>query len=400
MGAVSVVKLLISAVAPASMDLRDTVQYVILANPIPFGPWMTLDSYLFSLWQFITSTPIVPGQWWNTPPPAMSANLQLLSLLFRLPPFIFDLAIAIVLYFSVARQHSVGLGRLACLLWYVNPYTLFAVELLGVPDVAAAFFTLCAIIALVRGRTVIGSVSLALGIALKLYPILLLPPILIYLHRKIGTPISRRIIIVAAALVGLAAYVSWVFPSGVANLFLYEYSPVTQTLSLYIPYQPTGVRVSAATLFLVLLYFAIWRFANSSNITDFILPVFLTYFTFTLLYPQYVIWALPFLTLDIVLVKRRRVLLLGLLLTCCFAYWFIRSLAFLTPSGYSLLLFPLSGNNLPWYLQALNSFLKANAVGVVVLPVIEATLYGITFIYALEVIRGWFTTTLSNPELK
>lgn len=399
MGVAIVAKLIISAVVPASYDLRDIVAFVGLENSSPYGPWMTLEYAIFNIWRSSTSSTITPVDWSMIPPTAMPFNLALLSLILRLPAFFFDLGIAIVLYLMVDRIASVNQARLTALLWFLNPYTIFAVELLGVPDVAAAFFTLCTVTCIVNKRNLLGALFYAFSIALKLYPILLLPPLLIYLGRNMRASIFTKALMASAGIAGLAGYISWVFPGGVtSHLLLYEYTPVTQSLSMYIPYQPSFVRVSAATIFLVLLYFTTWYFANSPNITDWISPVLLVYFTFSFLYPQYVIWALPFLTLDIALLKRRHVLLLAALLSFIFLYWFISSTGLATPSGYSLLMFPLSGKNLPSYLQALTTLLKSNLTGFLILPIVESTLYAISFVYALEIIRGWFTPTIKAPS--
>jgi len=394
MGAAVVTKLIASAVFPASNDLSDIVAFAGPGNPAPFGPWMTLEVGIFNMWRSSTSSTITGVDWSMTPPATMPFNLALLSLILRVPAFSFDLGIAIVLYFMVAKLASVNEARFAALLWFLNPYTIFTIELLGVPDVAAAFFTLCTVACLANKRTFLAALFYAFGIALKLYPILLLPPLLIYLSKRIEFGNRAKGLMALAGLAGLAGYISWVFPGGAANLLLYEYSPVTQPLSLYIPYQPSFARVSAATIFLVLLYFATWYFANSPNITDWILPVLLIYFTFSYLYPQYLIWALPFLTLDIVVLKRSRALLLTALLSCVFLYWFISSAGLSTPSGYSLLMFPLTGHNLPQYSRALTSFLTSTLTGFLILPIIQSTLYAVSFVYALEIIRGWLPASV------
>lgn len=388
MAILAAARILLSAFLPATYDLRDMVS--VLPPTPPLGPWMALEMKILETWQSITSQTITPQNWAMAAPPDMSANMRFLSLMLRLPSFVFDVGIAIMLYFALASLASSKTARLASLLWFLNPYTVFTGELLGVPDIATAFLTLCVAVCLLKGRGKLASVFFAVSVALKLYPILLLPALLIYVNRKMVARATTRLVMLAGGVIGLAGYVSWAYPGWVANLFLFEYTPVTQTLSLYIPYQPTVVRVSAATVFLVLVYFAMWRFAESPNLTDYILPVLLVYFTFSFLYPQYLIWAIPFLTLDVVLVKCRRVLMLGLLLSIVFLNWFFESGGLPTPSGYSMLLFPLSGKTVPWFSQYVISFLKAGAVGVLIFPIVEAAVYAMTLIYALEIMRGWF----------
>jgi uncharacterized membrane protein len=326
----------------------------------------------------------------------MPTDLRLLSLFLRLPTFVFDLAIAVTLYFAVLRLASSREAKLVTLLWFLNPFTTFEIEMLGVPDVAAIFLTLVEVSLLLRKRESLAGLFLAAGIVLKLYPILLVPPILLYARVRLATRLRSQALLVLLPLFGLIAYLSWVFPTGRLNLDPFtNYSPVTQPLTVMFVFGYPLHFISIASVALVTLYFAIWVAAKKAIwVTDTILPVLLVFYTFSNPYPQYYVWALPFLTLDVILVRRQRLPLLALLLGLVFAAWFTLSAAYSTPSGYSLFLFPLEGSNLPWYSQIINSFLRSNAAQLVA-PVLFSGLYATTLVYALEVARGWF---VSKPE--
>jgi hypothetical protein len=98
--------------------------------------------------------------------------------------------------------------------------------------------------------------------------------------------------------------------------------------------------------------------------------------------------------LDVVLVERRHLKLLAILILILFGNWFYFSHGFVTPNGYSLLLIPLQGTNLPWYSDAINYLLKSSNLAYTVL---NASLYATTFIYGLEIIRGW---SRFRPEIR
>jgi len=392
--AAALFKLLLSSLAPASFSLREIIRWVEVS--VSVGPWVTLDAQIYSFWRTVTLSKATAVDWWSTAPTAMSSDLRLLSLLLRLPSFIFDAAIAIALYSFVLEFASKRGARLASLLWFLNPYTLFAVEMLGVPDVATAFLSLLAVTFLCKRRIILASLFLAGGIAIKFYPVLLLPPILLYCRRILKTERGSELALVSLSLLGLAAYLTWDFQFGSALVIyvLTEYTSVTQPMSELFQYI-AATRISPAAVVLIVLYFAIWLLAKTDRITDLILPVFLIYYTFSDPYPQYYVWALPFLVLDIVLLKRRHLGLLTMLLAFVFGYWFISSNGFLTPSGYSLLLLPLDGSSLPWYSQLIRSFLKSSSTSYLLAPLLYAGLGATTFIYALEIMRFWF-----RPKVK
>ena len=390
-------KLWLSGFAPATDSLREMLRFVGVSSSL--GPWIALDALIYGLWRSVTLSNATAAIWWATPPTAMSSDLRLLSLLLRLPSFVFDVGIAITLYLLVRERATTRQARLVSLLWFLNPYGILAIEMLGVPDVAVSFLTVLAVAFFHKKRILLGSVCIAAGIGIKLYPILLLPPILFYCRRELEIQRRSRLALVCLSFLGLAGYLTWVFQLGSALVIyvLTEYTPVTQPTGALFEYI-MATRISPAAVALVLLYFVVWLLGRTHQITDLILPVFLVYLTFSNSYPQYYVWAMPFLMLDIVLLKRHHLSLLSALVALVLGSWFISSKGFLTPSGYSLLLIPLQGSNLPWYSQAVRSFLESSATNSLLTPLLHAALGATTFIYAIEIIRFWFRQTTKESE--
>lgn len=311
MVAVLFVKILISILLPPSKDIVDSVYITtIIGEPdVLSGPWIFLYAKTIALWQWTTGSSL-PTQWTYSIF-AMPANFRLLLLMLRLPSIGCDLGIGLGLRFAVMRtKSSAELGRLTCLLWFLNPYTVYAGDLLAVPDIAAALLTVLAFLLLVRRKTSLSGLALGASIALKLYPILLLPQFLLYAG---GTRRSSRVTMVILGIMGLAGYVYWAVVIGFKylSITLIEYTPITTPVETIINFF-SGFLISITTVALILVYFVTWTYAKGKNImlSNLLLPVLLVYYTFADLYPQYILWALPFLTLDIATGRRRNILLL------------------------------------------------------------------------------------------
>jgi hypothetical protein len=189
-------------------------------------------------------------------------------------------------------------------------------------------------------------------------------------------------------MVGLVGYLSWVSRFDV--LYLFRYSPVTQPL----PFISGESVVDASAFGLIVFYCLLGLFAKKSgSLISMLISTLLIYYMVSNPSPQYLIWVMPFMALDLALSRDRfKVTLFAVFYALAFAQWFFNSSAFLTPSRYSLLLIPFEGN-LPWYSQAIANFLdwsKLKLVGVLLLPMLASGFYACTFIYALEEARSWF----------
>src|SRR5208283_6135047 len=94
--AVAVVKLILSAVEPASYDLYSIVSLVINNKDPLVGPWIALYPPIYL--GMMNSTQMVLQQWYLASPVNTNSNFQLLSLLLRLPVYVFDIAVLISIY--------------------------------------------------------------------------------------------------------------------------------------------------------------------------------------------------------------------------------------------------------------------------------------------------------------
>ena len=315
----------------------------------------------------------------------MNLNMQLTSLLFRLPIFGLDLGIAVALYYIVKKMASVFEARLASLVWFMNPYPFLSMELLGVPDVLATFFVVLVFAMLILRRPILSGVFLALGVLVKLFPILLLPTILIFAHTD-GVSRKDRLVVLCFSLIGLLSYLSWVVPSG--TQYLTQYSPVTQPMPVFVGSYVTN---SYGFVFIMILFYGLLGlFAKkTNNPMGLLLPTFLIYYVVSNPYPQYLTWAMPLMVLDVVL-HRSRAPIFAAFCGLAFVQWFLVSPALITPSGYSLLMIPFTGNQLPWYSIAIGNFLDSPVNNDLIVPIVSSSFYAVIIFYAVDLMRTWF----------
>ncbi len=375
---VAALKLVLSAVAPASFDLRDIITLVGYGNA-PIGPWIALYPPLYNQ----TASNLSRIELWPLSAPfTTDGGIAALSLMFRLPVFLFDLATMIVLFYIGKKMKSPVQGRLMGLVWFLNPYSLVGVELFGLPDVVCVFLVALSFLLIISKRPFLSAAALGLGAFIKLFPIFLLPPLLVYMYVSAA---SRRQLISAAVvgLLGLLGYLAWVLP-GV--YYLATYTPVTQLVPFI-----GGFTVNTATFGIISFYCLLFIFGKKANPLAGFISAFMVYYLVADWAPQYLLWVLPLIAIDLTFANRLKVFATISLYVLAFTQWFLFSSAFLTPSGYSLLMFPLGGTHLPSYSVALGKFLDGDLVRIIILPLVSSAIYACILVYAVEEIHSWFT---------
>jgi hypothetical protein len=377
---ISALKLILSAIVPASFDLRGIIT-IAQSQSAPVQPWTILYPPLYAR---SASNVTLLAQWASTAPPAMSFNLQLISISFRLPVFVLDLATCLVLYYAGRLMVSAAAGRMAALLWFANPYAFFGIEPLGVPDIMAIFLVVVSFTFLLQKRYLLGAIFLGLAVWVKFYPFLLLLPVLLFQHRS-GVSLRDKVATLCCGLLGLGGYLWWTLPSW--QLYLTTYTPVAQPF----PFIAGETAINNSALVLILFYCVMVFFArNTKSLIALFLPTLLVYYAVSNPAPQYFIWVMPLMVLDVAFVDRSRALLFAAFCTLAFANWFFISSAFLTPSGYSLLMIPLGGNNLPSYSRTITQLLDNSAIINLLQPLLSSALFACVLAYAIDVARTWF----------
>jgi hypothetical protein len=159
----------------------------------------------------------------------------------------------------------------------------------------------------------------------------------------------------------------------------------------------TAINNSAVVL--ILLYCIMVFFVrNAKSLIALLLPTLLVYYAVSNPAPQYFIWAMPLMALDVALADRSRALLYVVYSILAFANWFFISSAFLTASEYSLLMIPLAGNNLPAYSRAITQLLDNSAVINLLQPLLSSALFACVLAYAIDVARTWVLPTADGVK--
>lgn len=276
------------------------------------------------------------------------------------------------------------------LVWFLNPYSLFSVELLGVPDVVCVFLVALSFLLMISKRPFLSAAVLGVGALIKLFPIFLLPPLLLYMSAN-GASRKQLLSAAVAGLIGFLGYLAWILPYGLQ--YLGTYTPVTQLVPFI-----GGIRdtVNPATFGILSFYSLLIIFGKRARPLATFVSTLLVYYLLTNPNPQYLVWAMPLVAVDLAFADHLKAIVITSFYALAFTQWFLLSSAFLTPSSFSLLMIPLAGKNLPSYSIAIGRLLDSDLVSIIILPLVSSAMFASILIYSVEEIRLWF----ARPQAK
>lgn len=186
---VSVIKLMLMAWAPTYGDLfnwaegANLVLGFLSAGRLPsvsatgaYGPLQLVLSPFFWLW---TKLPIDHPSIFIMRASSQSAStLSAVSLIFllKLPTFLADVAIGVLLFQLVRRITSSDQnGMVAFLLWYANPFNIFWIEVFGGMDVIPTLVLMLAVVVGSNREWFKSGFCVAVATVLRIFPILTFP---------------------------------------------------------------------------------------------------------------------------------------------------------------------------------------------------------------------------------
>ncbi len=232
-------------------------------------------------------------------------------------PFLISDMIAAVLIYKIIHEitNERRTAERGAAMWMWNPLLIWISAAWGMFDTIPALLTLSALYLLVKNRLTASALSLSTAIAYKLYPLVLVIPTFMYL-RKRRLSLHRQVKYVAVLglslmLLLLPSYYSpaemFIAARGTATV---EYAGATGEGLTYwistiiIPVSPTSAIAASILIGLVLLALVTYAFSKrkieeplidlASIQLAFIIVIYLSY---RIISPQFIIWALPFLTL-------------------------------------------------------------------------------------------------------
>lgn len=217
-------------------------------------------------------------------------NISLLLL--KIPYLLFDIPIAFFLTRLVSNNAQ---KKAVFLLWLFNPVNFFATYMMGQHDVIAVFFIVLSLVYATKNALSRSALSLGLGIAVKVFPIFLLIPLILSVK---GWALRIKLLIV-----GLIPYAVVVAPYIMSKGFRATALFANQSeKSLYAQIPISGgenIILFPALLLLAYLVFLYKRSDKQQLIGQFFV-VLLLFFIFTHSHPQWFLWLTPFLIIDLV----------------------------------------------------------------------------------------------------
>jgi len=237
------------------------------------------------------------------------------NLIIKMPFVLADTATTCLIYnFVLELKHSKPLAETSALIYFLNPYLIWISSVWGMFDSLPALFSLTSLVLLHHRKLKISAMSLSVATAYKLYPLLFIAPILLFLGRQ-----NRQLRqIIAYVLVYFVALLVLFLPS-LSTMFAMLHGLVTPapdvdrsgfgltywSVLLVVPSSNTVVvwisnSVLAFTLAAVTVV-ALKRPAASILTVNrvqlaYVLAVFLS---FRFVPEQFFVWALPFMILAI-----------------------------------------------------------------------------------------------------
>lgn len=232
-------------------------------------------------------------------------NLTFYLFILKFPYLFFDFGIAYVLYRYFKKSKT---KYLAVILWLFNPVNLYAIYCMGVFDVIPVFFTVLSAYFLKKNKLAYSALYMGVGIAYKMYPIFLLPFIIL----KTGNWFSRFKLAFISFLPVILTNLPFIFSSAYRYMV---FSPKSQKM-FYMEWMLSGAEgVFPFLLILCLLYlFAQNKKYIPKFYASYFMAVFLLLFAVTHFHPQWFIWITPFLIIELINYKFKEAWIYGGLL--------------------------------------------------------------------------------------
>lgn len=219
----------------------------------------------------------------------------------KIPLIFFEFLVGILIIKLIKDKNQAKAGLL---FWFFNPVNIYAIVLMGQFDIIPTFLTVLALFLLLKKKKAgLAAIALGLGGALKSYPLLFLPFLVIVSSKDWRQRIKLFVF-------GLLPYGLFVFPF-LGSVYFRQSSFVSGLsqrmflLGLNIGFEEQILLVVLGLTFLLLL--ADWKIKAPENLPGYFLSLPLVILAGSHFHPQWLLWATPFLAL--LLAKEKKLLL-------------------------------------------------------------------------------------------
>lgn len=252
------------------------------------------------------------------------STLGLQLFLFKFPYLFVDIGCAFLLggLFDDYKKK-----KLAFTLWMFNPVTIYATFMMGQFDILPVFFTILSCYLFKKDKIGWGLISLGVGGAYKMYPLLLVPAAAFFFGRNFWDKIKFLT-------VGFTPYIITIIPflgsSGFRTMVL---TGSKETKMLFMNWPVTAAEGIFPFVLLIIIIYLISYYKNRKlNVEVIFLSIVLMLLSVMSYHPQWFLWVTPFLIWALVNSSLKYIELVVSL----FAAWLIITLLFEASLSYGL----------------------------------------------------------------
>ncbi len=222
-----------------------------------------------------------------------SDNIFAILVLFKGIYLIFDIA-CMFLLLRIFYDGDINKKLLVFKYWVFNPLVIFVLYIFARHDVIGILITLIALLLAKKGRKYWAIIFLALAVAIRFFPIMILPLAIIYLANR-----KKDYILLCgvglSGLVGIETFSYLYFGDSVIFSLLntqhFDYI-ISSAIDLVI-HDRIFIFIAAYTI--VILSFQRIKDRNFSHLLTYSAMIYLIYVGTSYFHPQYMLWAVPFL---------------------------------------------------------------------------------------------------------
>jgi len=227
-----------------------------------------------------------------------SSDVYTILVLFKIPYLIFDIA-CMFLVLRLAYDGDIPSKLRMFKYWIFNPLVIFVSYIFARHDIIGLFVTMAALLLAKRDRKYWAVLVLAIGIALRFFPILILPLFILYLAKSKKDYIIFALIGVSGlasieALLRIFAGKSVIIPLLKTQHFEYFLS---SKLELIIH---DKIFIFIVVYMLIILSFLHIKKKNFDLLICYGAIIYLSYIALCYFHPQYTLWTVPFLVIAFV----------------------------------------------------------------------------------------------------
>ena len=377
-----VAKIVLATLSALSPDFLYLLQHLAVDWTKTSVPWVLLSGPFYEMWRALPFEHPSLYTWIAGTEPPSGPTVYLLVFMVKLPIFIADLLCAYLVKRIATELGGHRNGLLGATVWLLNPYVLLVGEMDGSFELISVTFLLAGILLLIRGRVNVGSVFFCLSIGLKLFPIVMTPALIVYYWRlKKARHVAK---IAALAIIGLCIYVFWTSLSGIefAHTLLF-YTPFTTTISELIA-TPYASKIGLASISAIAFSFVLAFYWNVTEKKFFqvIFGYLLAYMAFSDWWPQYLLWLIPLMTVDLVVSRRWTKFYFVFLLVSAFL---LDIIIFTFASNISAFYIPAFTKELESLSSLLTSIHNDTVMILAVTPILRAIFAGVALFYSAEI---------------